>query len=415
MALKTKTWKKEEAAVKNAKSSLRSIKEKYAKTIQKEKTLSSTMDANKATVAAIEKDQNYYWKTDKKTKKKHLVKRKKPKTLSKEEAKKLADAQSGYAKAKAERGKVLSSNTYKHAKSKVSKASKKLNSAKTKLNNYIKKVHKANAKQVKKAESKNYRLFMAPHASLHRTDNASTKQIFMFATSEDETNDDDVTSYAIDTGAPTADHIKRSGKTITLTAYLYAPNSINHLWGKGKKLPGESRKSIDQQYTDLLEWNRHGVELTYKSDNSTPTKKGMNHMYFKHVYITSLGKLLDAPYKDMMQLSITLTYLYRAKVKTTGNSKGKKSKQGHYVGANVISLNHGQTAAQLAKKFHTTTKAIENMNHGQYAFSQGTKVKVSPGLKAVKTKTQTKYTGFTKNNLTSSKVQKIMKRFIEGK
>lgn len=424
MTVYTKQWKKEKDALAKAKAQRNKYSKSQAQALSKDKNYTATIKDTSADISTLKKSQDYYWKVDKaggkdKNKKttKKWVKRKKPRKLTKQEQANLASWQKQHDAAQASQKKLRATASYKNAAAKRKKAQEKLNSATTKLNKLKQKRHKQALSRIAKQRQQNAERFMAPHAHIHATNSMTGLTVFLFAQTEDEDNESDATTYPIDQDDPVVDHVRRSGKTITVTGFLYGQSAGKKLWSKatasetGVSNSGLPKKSTQQQYRDLLKWQFAGTELVYKSDYTDTADMKMQHIYYKHLFMTGLTKTLGHPYSDMVQISMTFQFAYKAKVKSSTNSKGKKGAKGHYVGAKKIKVKKGMTYASVAKKQGVYVKQLEKWNgSAKKAMKVGKRIQVSSGVYQAKSKGSTGYSYKHLAGDNSSIIKKINKQ-----
>lgn len=353
MTVYTKQWKAEHAAVSKAQKSKNSLSSSQAKLISKAKSYQSKMDDDAATI-----------------KKLNATIKGKKKKLTSAEQKKVKAAKINSASQTVKLANLTKSPSYMAAASKVSKAKASVSKATAKLNKYEAARHGQALKRVAAQTRQNYEQQMAPHASLHATNSMTGLTVFLFATAEDETNSSDITTYPIDKDDPVTDHVRTTGKTITITGYLYSQKAAARLWSGTKKDvsgAGLPQKTVAQQYSNLLKWKKQGTELVYKSNSTDDMQEHeMNRIYVKHVFISELDKQLDKPYSGMMAISLTLTYAYKAQVKTVSkpskNNKGKTNAKGKNIGAKHITVKKGMTYWGLAQTYHTTVAQLRKWN-----------------------------------------------------
>lgn len=434
MTVYTKEWKKKKAAVTNSKSAESSLSTSQQKLISKAKNYQATITANKTNISQFNESLVYYYKTDKKTKKKVKTKRKKALKPTDAQKKQLKGYQDELNKAQTNLDTLKSSNSYKSASKKLSKAKDKATKAQQSYDSYMKKRHTQALKRVAKQRQQNYARFMAPHASLHATNSLTGLTVFLFASDESESNDSTATTYPIDNDDPVVDHVQRTGKTLTVNAYLYDQKAAKRLWpGMENDVSGYGlpKKNCQDQYRDLLKWQFDGTEMVYKSNATKDANNlGMNKFYYKHLFMTNLAKTLDSPLRGMMKISITFQFAYKAKVTTTSkgnkNNKGHKTTGGKYVGAKYITVKKGMTYWDLAKKYGTTVAQLRKWNGNEkttmYPDKTGKypkKLRVTAGV-AIKQATEVGtgkivYTNLKKNvNAPYSIVDKIHRQLMSG-
>lgn len=372
MTVYTKQWTAEHKALSTAKSKESTLTSAQAKLISQAKSYQSKMDEDAATIKKINA----------------TIKGKKKK-LTVAEKKKVNAAQINSASQTVKLANLTKSPAYMAAASKSKKAKNATSTARAALDKYEAKRHTQALQRAAQQTQQNYSRFMAPHAQLHASNSMTGLTVFLFASQEDETNSSDATTYPIDQDDPVVDHVRRSGKTITVSGFLFGQEAAARLWSgtkndvSGSGLP---QKTVAEQYSNLLKWQFQGTELVYQS-NATQDMQDhkMNKIYVKHVFMTELDKNLDKPYSDTMQISFTLTYAYKARVKTVSkpskNSKGKTGSKGKNVSAKKITVKSGMTYWGLAKKYNTTVAQLTKWN-GSWKKSMitGKKVQVTAGI-----------------------------------
>lgn len=364
MTVYTKQWRAEQAKVKSARSKLASASKKNGSILSEKANLKAKINANQKEIDGLKEGVNYYRK--KKSDKK-LTKRKTPKPLTAAQKKRISTLQTQIDKANTK----LNSSDFKskasNASSKVSNAQKKLSSAKSERDKYESKRHKTALKRIAAQRKQNAKQFLAPHASLHATNSMTGLEVFIFASSESESNESEATTYPIDHDDPVVDHVRRTGKTITVTGWLFDQKAGDRLWsGNRDDVSGAGlvAKTVQKQFQNLRKWQFDGTELVYKSDWVKP---GFNHIYYKHLFMTGLEKTLDAPYKGMIQITMTFQFAYKARVvtkKKTKKNSGKKSKSGTKKKSKkkTIAVKYGMTYWGLAKTYHTTVTQLRKWN-----------------------------------------------------
>lgn len=361
MTVYTKQWRAEEAKISKAKSKLSAASKKNSAIVSQKANLSATVSDSQKKIDALNKGVNYYQKGGK------WVKRSKAKPLSNSQKKEISKLKSSVSKAKTKLNSKNFKSKAKNATKSVSKAKTALSKAKKSKTDYEAARHKTATKRIDVESKENYARFLAPHASIHANHSLTGLEVFLFATNESESNESEATTYPIDHDEPVVDHVRRTGKTITVTGWLFNQEAGDRAWAGHKddvSGAGLAKKTTQAQFINLRKWQFDGTELVYKSNY---VKSGFNHIYYKHLFITNLEKTLDAPYKGGVQISITFQFAYKATVVTKKKRKkknsGKKSKSGTKKSKKtLIRVKYGMTYWGLAKKYHTTVKQLRKWN-----------------------------------------------------
>lgn len=242
------------------------------------------------------------------------------------------------------------SSRYRQTKRKYDKLSAKLKKDQGNLNKFNRRRHKSNVISVNRAISRQYSSYMAPKACLYETSGDNNKIVFIFATSENESNESTITGYPVDHDEEVADHSLNGDKTVTIEGLIMGNTLSNKV-------------SATNLYNTVLNWRYKGTELTYRSNGAN--NQHMAHIYNKHFRIQSLSKIQDQPYVDAIKVSITLKFVYVAQVSFTKrkiNHKGKKVAKGSCTAPKVITCKKGITMHDYAKKYHTTVRNLLVMN-----------------------------------------------------
>lgn len=160
--------------------------------------------------------------------------------------------------------------------------------------------------------------------------------------SESEANSTDITSWAVDKGAPRSSYARMSSKTIPIEGILTGSNGDN----------------AHDKFVLLRQWHSAHTELTYRGD-----------IYYKHLIMSSLQRDFTG-LKDNLHVSITFTFVRAAEVTTSKSKLHKKSSKSHKTTAGrrhkkytTITLKYGDTLYWLARKYHKSVKWLAKVNH----------------------------------------------------
>lgn len=362
MTVYTKQWNKEKKKVANAQTALNKANKTNSAILSKKKSYKASVDADQKKIDEMKKGVNYYQKKGK------WVKRKKSKPLTKKQSAEIDKLQKDATKNNTKLNNAAFKKKVNNAENAVKNAKKVSTKAKTARDSYEKLRHQTALKRIAAERKLNYEQYLAPHASIHATNSMTGLEVFLFASTEAESNESEATTYPIDRDDPVVDHVRRTGKTITVTGWLFDQSKTDRIWaGKVNDVSGAglTKKTVQQQFANLRKWQFDGTELVYKSD--WVKKSGFNHIYYKHLYMTSLEKTLDAPYKGGVQISITFQFAYKARVATkkkkkNGGKKGPGNKKGGSKKVKKITVKYGMTYWGLAKKWKTTVTQLRKWN-----------------------------------------------------
>ncbi|CAM3084938.1 LysM repeat-containing protein [Lactobacillus bombicola] len=182
------------------------------------------------------------------------------------------------------------------------------------------------------------------NAAIYRSDGNSTEVIFISPVGgENEDNATDLTTWAVDKGAPRKDYARTSSKTITITGLI----------------TGDTSQEAENKYAKLEAWKMHHYELTYKG-----------RIYYQHLILTGLNRSYDG-YRDNIKCNLTFQFAYAAKVTTSTNKKSKKktsksskttrgSRNKKYA---AITLKPGNTLWGLSQKYGKSVAWLQKVNH----------------------------------------------------
>lgn len=243
-------------------------------------------------------------------------------------------------------------------------AQKKLKRLKGVRDDYIKGQQREKAAALKKLQDKNQASinakikaqsgkFLAPQTALWRADLKTDSVCFLGEVSPTETDDADGPTDAVDHADPRTNYLRRSGKSLSGTYYLYAT---------GGKDMTERWANLDKHFDSLQKWQLWGLELCIRGFSK-----------WKHVYMTSIAKVSENKDKTALQLSITFSYKKQAnlvyrKEKSKTNSKGKTTKKSGSATkknpgrAKSYTVKSGDTLWAIARKYGTTVSKLEKDN-----------------------------------------------------
>lgn len=177
------------------------------------------------------------------------------------------------------------------------------------------------------------------------TKNGQESDVVFFApvNTESESNSSNVTSYAVDQGAPRKDYARFSSKTVTIDGLIADTDTgtAHDKWGK------------------LRTWHSHHEELTFRGD-----------IYYKHLIISQLDRQFTG-YQNTMQVSITFTFVRAAEITTSNKKKkhAKRSKSSKTVAGNrkkkytAVTIKPGDTLWGLAQRYGTSVSWLQKVNH----------------------------------------------------
>lgn len=198
--------------------------------------------------------------------------------------------------------KLLKAQNKKLAKvKKTYKAKSKLLSNRKKYDNMNKSLKSINS-QIKKTN----KVLGQPKSAIYLADLSSDQVIFFGEFDATETNAAETPSQPVDNSDPRTNYSRRTDKTISCTAYLYAQDNSS---------PEARQADLEAQFNMFQKWQLWGRELTLRGSS-----------YWKHVYIQSISKSTENKDQNVLKLSLTFSYRKIAKVTySKKKSKGKKT------------------------------------------------------------------------------------------
>ena len=177
------------------------------------------------------------------------------------------------------------------------------------------------------------------------TKNGQESDVVFFApvNTESESNSSNVTSYAVDQGAPRKDYARFSSKTVTIDGLIADTDT----------------GTAHDKWVKLRTWHSHHEELTFRGD-----------IYYKHLIISQLDRQFTG-YQNTMQVSITFTFVRAAEITTSNKKKkhAKRSKSSKTVAGNrkkkytAVTIKPGGTLWGLAQRYGTSVSWLQKVNH----------------------------------------------------
>lgn len=175
------------------------------------------------------------------------------------------------------------------------------------------------------------------------TKNGQESDVVFFApvNTESESNSSNVTSYAVDQGAPRKDYARFSSKTVTIDGLIADTDT----------------GTAHDKWVKLRTWHSHHEELTFRGD-----------IYYKHLIISQLDRQFTG-YQNTMQVSITFTFVRAAEITTSNKKHAKRSKSSKTVAGNrkkkytAVTIKPGDTLWGLAQRYGTSVSWLQKVNH----------------------------------------------------
>lgn len=230
----------------------------------------------------------------------------------------------------------------------VDRAQKKFNTASTKLSRFKKQLQERYNKELASAISEHKKSFTGEgNMAIYPTSNTDggSGNIVFFApiNSETESNSSNVTSYAVDKGAPRKDYVRFASKTVTIDG-LIADSDTG---------------TAHDKWVRLRTWHSNHKELTFKGD-----------IYYKHLVISQLDRQFTG-YQNAMQVTITFTFVRAAEITTSTKKKkhAKTSKSSKTLAGNrsknytAITIKKGDTLWGLSKRYGKSVSWLQKVNH----------------------------------------------------
>lgn len=176
--------------------------------------------------------------------------------------------------------------------------------------------------------------------AIYPTENGGTSDMVFFApvNSESESNSSNITSWAVDKGAPRSSYARFTSKTI----------SINGL------ISDSDTGDAHSKWVKLRSWHSNHTELTFKGD-----------IYYKHLIMSELSRQFTG-FKNTMQVSITFTFVRAAEITISKKRSSKSSKTlagTRHKLYTAITIKRGDTLWGLSNKYGKSVKWLAQVNH----------------------------------------------------
>lgn len=176
--------------------------------------------------------------------------------------------------------------------------------------------------------------------AIYPTENGGTSDMVFFApvNTESESNSSNITSWAVDKGAPRSNYARFTSKTI----------SINGL------ISDSDTGDAHSKWVKLRSWHSNHTELTFKGD-----------IYYKHLIMSALSRQFTG-FKNTMQVSITFTFVRAAEITISKKKSSKSSKTlagTRHKLYTAITIKRGDTLWGLSKKYGKSVKWLAQVNH----------------------------------------------------
>lgn len=251
------------------------------------------------------------------------------------------EAKSSTQKQKYERLANTSSKNLKASKKRLDRLESKHKTAKSKSNKLKTQKGDMNAIKDRISEQAN-KWTNEGKMALYRTDGVGSVIFFAPTETESESNQTNVTSWAVDKGAPRSSYARVSSKTISLSGLI----------------TGETQAEALEKWRQLRSWHSNHNELTFQGD-----------IYYKHFIMSQLDRQYTG-LKDNIEVTMTLTFVRAAEITTSKGktSKKKKSKSSKTTtdsrnkNYTAITIKGGDTLYKLSKKYGKSVKWLAKVN-----------------------------------------------------
>ena len=220
---------------------------------------------------------------------------------------------------------------YKHYKRRISKARAK--------ERRVVKTSNANQAAIASFIHKHEKEFTGEgNMAIFPTKNGHKRDIVFFApvNTESESNASNVTSYAVDKGAPRKDYVRFSSKTVTIDGLIADTDT----------------GTAHDKWVRLRTWHSNSKELTVRGD-----------IYYKHLIISDLHREFTG-YQNTMQVSITFTFVRAAKVTTSKSKKHRKSSKSSKTIAGSRNKKYTAMTVKSGDTLYQLSKNMENLLAG---------------------------------------------------
>lgn len=223
----------------------------------------------------------------------------------------------------------------KSAESKYQKVAKK-----ARILNNLKKISREIASHKRSASG----LFEGK-AAIYASDGSSTVVVYISpSNTESQTISNDITSWAVDSGAP-----MHSFARVSQIEYEVSGT-----------ITGKTRHEAEVKYAQLRNWAQEHKQLTYTGDQ-----------YSSHLMISSLSKSYSADMAYNLNVSISFSLVYTASIAispTRKSSKKKTSKSSKAVSGGksrsytTITIKPGDTLWALSRKYGKSVRWLQKVN-----------------------------------------------------
>lgn len=225
---------------------------------------------------------------------------------------------------------------YKHYKSRINKA-------RTKKRRVVKTSNTDQAAMASLIQEHEKKFTGEGNMVIFPTKSGQESDVVFFApvNTESESNSSNVTSYAVDKGAPRKDYVRFASKTVTIDGLIADTDT----------------GTAHDKWLKLRTWHSYAKELTFRGD-----------IYYKHLIISDLHREFTG-YQNTMRVSITFTFVRAAKITTSKNKKHRKSSKSSktIVGSRnkkytALTIKSGDTLYQLSKKYGKSVSWLARVN-----------------------------------------------------
>lgn len=182
-------------------------------------------------------------------------------------------------------------------------------------------------------------------AAIYASDGSSTTIVYISPNdSESQTISNDITSWAVDSGAPMSSFARVSQIEYNVSGTI----------------TGKTRHEAEVKYAQLRTWAQEHKQLTYTGDQHS-----------SHLMISSLSKSYSADMAYNLNVSISFSLVYTASIAispTKKSSKKKTSKSSKAVSGGksrsytTITLRPGDTLWDLSRKYGKSVAWLQKVN-----------------------------------------------------
>ncbi|MFC6180352.1 LysM peptidoglycan-binding domain-containing protein [Lactiplantibacillus daowaiensis] len=177
--------------------------------------------------------------------------------------------------------------------------------------------------------------------AVYRADKKTSRVFLLGEVSPSESVEQNHVTHSVDAKDTRITHGNRSSKQLSGTYYLH----------------GKSFREMDKLYNIFQGWQRKNIELEVRGFSR-----------WNHAYISSIGKTMDAPLKNVLAIPITFDYEMRAHIKSAKKSKKKtkasaskkrgstKSKKAY------VTIKSGMTYWWISQKYGVSISWLEKNN-----------------------------------------------------